>query len=80
MSILPVCLPPCGIKHTSGTRPGACDTSLEPSSQMKLNREKKIPLRARCAPAVRSNVFCLLHKLHQNDISQTWTIKIRYPS
>ena len=49
MSILPVCLsvclspclPGCGIKHTSRTLPGACDTSLEPSHQKKLIREKK---------------------------------------
>ena len=50
MSILPVCLPVSGIKHTSGTRPGACDTSLEPSWQKKSIHEKKIPLRARARP------------------------------
>ena len=36
-----VCLGVCGIKHTSRTLPGACDTSLEPSHQKKLIREKK---------------------------------------
>ena len=58
MSILPVwmsaclsaSLPACGIKHTSGTRPGACDTSLEPSRQKKSIHEKKIPLRAPARP------------------------------
>ena len=35
------CLGGCGIKHTSRTLPGACDTSLEPSRQKKLIHEKK---------------------------------------
>ena len=80
MSILPVCLPvclgACGIKHTSRTLPGACDTSLEPSRQKKSIHEKKIPLRARRAPAVRSNVFCTLHNLPQNDFLDLRTNKI----
>ena len=38
---LGVCLSACGIKHTSRTLPEACDTSLEPSRQNKLIREKK---------------------------------------
>ena len=36
-----VCLSVCGIKHTSRTLPWAYDTSLEPSHQKKLIREKK---------------------------------------
>ena len=41
MSLLRACLGVCGIKHTSRTLPWAYDTSLEPSHQKKLIREKK---------------------------------------
>ena len=47
---IPACLDPCGTKRTSRPRPGACDTSLEPSWQKKSIHEKKIPLRARVRP------------------------------
>ena len=77
MSVLPVCLPVCLRNQMNfQTLPRGVRYHIE----TKLNREKKIPLCAQGAPAVRSNVFCLLHKLHQNDFLQTWTIKISYPS
>ena len=45
MSVLPVWIPGSlsgsSAKPTSRTRPGACDTSLEPSWQNKLIHEKK---------------------------------------
>ena len=75
MSVVPVCIRPCGIKHTSRTRPGACDTSLESSWQKKMIDEKKIPLRAR-APTARENVLRSLHKLPQNDFLEVQTIII----
>ena len=62
MSLLRVWMDPWWSKHTSRTPPWACNTSLEPSWQKKLIREKKIPLRARRAPAARENAVFLLHK------------------
>ena len=41
MSVLPVWIPGSSAKPTSRTRPGACDTSLEPSRKKKLIHEKK---------------------------------------
>ena len=68
-------VPGSGTKPTSRTRPGACDTSLEPSRQKKSIHEKKIPLRAR-APVARVNVLRLLHKLPQNNFLELWIIRI----
>ena len=50
MSVLPVWIPGSGTKPTSRTRPGVCDTSLEPSRQKKSIHEKKIPLHAPARP------------------------------
>ena len=43
MSVLPVSgsVDPSAAKRTCQNLPGACDTSLEPSRQKKLNHEKK---------------------------------------
>ena len=54
---IPACLPGSGTKPTSQTRPGVCNTSLEPSRQKNLIHEKKIPLRAHQAPAVRKKCY-----------------------
>ena len=59
MSVLPVWIPGSSAKPTSRTRPGACDTSLEPSRKKKLIHEKK-PLCGNGAPAVQENAFLLL--------------------
>ena len=63
------CLDPSGTKPTSRTRPGACDTSLEPSRQKKLIHEKK-KSRFACARACcgrKCVTLTTLHKLPQND-------------
>ena len=74
MSVLPVWIPPCldpsAAKHTSRTRPGACDTSLEPSWQKKLIHEKKIPLRVRLRPRCAKTLYSL-HKPPKNHCLDT---------
>ena len=77
MSVLRVWIPGSVRSKTHfANPPGACDASLEPSRQKKLNHEKKIPLCTLGAPAARENVLRSLHKLSQNDFLEIWTIKI----
>ena len=69
---IPGSLDPCGTKRTSGPRPWACDTSLEPSWQKKLIHEKKFQF----GRPARGNVVRLLHKILQNDRFVTKANKI----